>query len=97
MKLINKVVKMLGDPYIIRTIDTGEVIYRKLDTDYEFEVCIISEKSCNLYVWTTTPRILVGVYTGISTSCLKYVLGYYACLYQKLTDQFRVERQDIEV
>lgn len=44
MKLINKVVKMLGDPYIIRTIDTGEVIYRKLDTDYEFEVYIIFRK-----------------------------------------------------
>lgn len=97
LKLIDKVVKMLGDPYIIKFIDTGEVIYRKLDNNYEFEVCIIFETSCTLYVWSTTPHILVGVYTGISINYLMDVLGYYACLYQKLTDQFQVERQDIEL
>lgn len=97
VKFIDKVVKSLGEPYIIKSIDTGEAIYRKLDTEYEFEVCIISEKSCTLYVWSTNPRTLVGIYTGISASCLKDVLGYYACIYQRLTDQFQVERQDIEV
>lgn len=97
MRLIDKVVKMLGEPYVIKSIDTGESIHRKLDTGYEFEACIISEKSCTLYVWSTNPHILVGIYTGISTKYLKDALGYYACVYQRLTDQFQVERQDIEV
>lgn len=97
MRLIDKVVKMLGEPYVVKSIDTGESIYRKLDNGYEFEVCVISEKSCELYVWSIDPHILVGVYTGISAKCLKDVLGYYACIYQRLTDQFQVERQDIEV
>lgn len=97
MRLIDKVAKMLGEPYEVKSIDTAESIYRKLDNDFEFEVCVTSEKACALYVWSTNPHILVGVYTGISAKCLKDVLGYYACIYQRLTDQFQVERQDIEV
>lgn len=97
MKLIEQVLKSLGSPYCIREIDGGKVIYRRLDTGYEFEVSFRYSDSCILYVWSVDPRTLVGIYENIPISHLKDVLGYYACLYQKLLDRIQVERQDIEV
>lgn len=96
MKLTD-IVKSLGEPYEVKPIDKGPAIYRKLDSGYEFEVVVISNKRSILYVWSTNPSVLVGVYEDIPTLELKDILGHYAFVYRKLLSQFRVERQDIEV
>lgn len=96
MKVIDQMLKLLGEPYSIREIDGGKVIYRRLDTGYEFEVSFRYAGSCILYVWSLDPRILVGIYEDIPLDHLKDVLGHYACVYQRLLDQIQVERQDIE-
>lgn len=97
MRKIDELVKLLGDPYIIKKIDKGDSIYRKLDTGYEFEVNIISSNNCTLYVWDSNPRELVGIYKGITADSLKDALGYYAAKYRMLPSQFLVEREDREV
>lgn len=96
MKQIDKILQSLGDPYDIQVFDGEDCIHRKFD-NYEFEVSGTNRKFCTLYVWTITPREVVAIYKHIPTESLKDALGYYACLYQKLTGQFQVERQDIEV
>lgn len=97
MRQIDVILQKLGEPYVIKALDKGDAIYRKLETNFEFEVCIVSSKSCTLYVWSVNPRILIGIYESIPPEYLKDILGYYATLYQKLTGRYRVERQDIEV
>lgn len=96
MKTMEQILKSLGEPYCIRKIDGGDVIYRRLETGYEFEVSFRYVDSCILYVWSLEPRILVGIYENIPLDHLKDVLGHYACVYQKLLDRIQVERQDIE-
>ncbi len=94
MKLIEKVLQELGSPYEIKVIDYEEVIYRKLNSDYDFEVSGISGKTCTLYVWALSPKEIVGIYDKIPIESLKDVLGYYAAKYQNLTDGIRVLRED---
>lgn len=96
MRQIDKVLQDLGDPYDIQIFDGEDCIHRKLG-NYEFEVSNTNHKRCILYVWTVSPKAVVAIYENIPTEQLKDVLGYYACIYQKLTDQFRVVRQDTEV
>lgn len=96
MTVIEKTVKMLGEPYTIKNIDGEDCIYRKLE-QYEFEVSGISQKFFDLYVWTISPRKVVGIYTGISSATIKDTLGYYAFRYQNLQNQIRVEREEIRV
>lgn len=96
MKSMKQVLHALGEPYCIKNIDGGDVIYRCLDTGYEFEVSFRYAESCILYVWSLDPRVLVGIYENIPLVHLKDVLGHYACVYQKLLDHIQVERQDIE-
>lgn len=97
MNLIERVAKELGIPYKIRKIDTEDVIYRELDTGFEFEVSGIYGKKCTLYVWTVNPHELVGNYSEIPISSLKDVLGYYAVKYQNLAEQIQVLREDRKV
>ncbi|MDD3253100.1 MAG: hypothetical protein PHV18_11125 [Lachnospiraceae bacterium] len=99
MDRLHKTLQELGTPYEIKSIDLEEVIYRKLETGFEFEVSGIygNSRTCTLYVWSVVPRKIISIYQNIPLANLKDVLGYYACVYQKLTDQFQVERQDIEV
>jgi hypothetical protein len=94
MKLIEKVLQELGSPYEIKVIDFEEVIYRKLNNEYDFEVSGISGKTCTLYVWALAPQEIVGVYNKIPIDSLKDVLGYYAVRYQNLSDKIQVERED---
>lgn len=94
MKLIQEIILLLGSPYTVKKIDQEDVIYRKLDKGYEFEVSKISNKTSVLYVWSTDPRELVGIYEKIPTEYLKDILGYYAVRYQNLTEQFQVLRED---
>ncbi len=97
MKLIQKVLQELGSPYEIKVIDYEEVIYRKLDNEYDFEVSGISGKTCTLYVWTVSPQEIVGIYDKIPIKSLKDVLGYYAVKYQNLNEKIQVLREDREV
>lgn len=97
MKLLEQVVKDLGHPYKIRNIDGEDVIFRTLGTKYEFEVSGISGKGCTLYVWAMNPHELVGIYAQIPICSLKDTLGYFAVIYQNLTDQILVLREDKKV
>lgn len=94
MKLIQKIVQDLGSPYEIKTIDLEDVIYRKLDTGYEFEVSGISSKKFTLYVWSVGPSKVVGVFPDLPTEYMKDILGYYAVKYQNLSDKIQGERED---
>lgn len=93
MKVIQKLLQELGSPYEIKVIDLEEVIYRKLNKDYDFEVSSISGKTCTLYVWALNPQEIVGIYENIPIDSLKDILGYYATKYQNLTEKIRVERE----
>lgn len=97
MSLIQKLALELGQPYRVKPIDTGDVIFRELPSGYELELSVVSNKSSTLYVWSINPRILVGIYENIPNLNLKDVLGYYAARYQRLPDHIQVEREDIEV
>lgn len=97
MKLIQKVLQELGSPYEIKVIDLEEVIYRKLNEEYDFEVSGLSGKTCTLYVWALNPQEIVGIYENIPIDLLKDVLGYYATKYQNLSEKIRVLREDRKV
>jgi hypothetical protein len=94
MKIIQKLLQELGSPYEIKVIDLEEVIYRKLNEEYDFEVSGLSGKTCTLYVWALNPHEIVGIYVNIPIVSLKDILGYYATKYQNLTEKIRVERED---
>jgi hypothetical protein len=94
MKLIQKIVKDLGSPYEIKTIDLEDVIYRKLETGYEFEVSGITSKKFIVYVWSVNPSQVVGTYTDLPTEHIKDILGYIAVKYQNLSDKIQIERED---
>ena len=94
MKLIQKVLQELGSPYEIKVIDLEEVIYRKLNTGYDFEVSGISGKNCTLYVWALNPQTIVGIYENIPIESLKDVIGYYAAKYQNLIEKIQVSREE---
>ncbi len=96
MALINDALSFLGPPYYIRDIDSEPVIYRLLG-QYEFEVSGLHNKKmdCTLYVRCTSPRELIGIYSGIKTKeDLKDLLGYCAVKYQNLLSRIQVERED---
>lgn len=97
MTLIQKVLQELGSPYEIKVIDLEEVIYRKLNNGYDFEVSSISGKTCTLYVWAINPQEIVGIYENIPIDSLKDVLGYYSTKYQNLTEKILVSREDKKV
>lgn len=96
MSLLQKIVAELGNPYIIRNIDQESLIYRKLDTGYEFEVSGIKSISgkCILYVWSVNPRFLIGEYDNVPVAELKDILGHYAFKYRNLHEKILVERED---
>ena len=97
MKGIYAVQSYLGDPYMVTTIDGEAVIYRRLGNGYEFEVSGVKSASGPyiLYVWSSNPREIVGIYAGIKgQEVLKDVLGYYSVKYQNLTNGIQVERED---
>ncbi len=96
MRQIDKLLQHLGAPYDLQKFDGEDCIHRKFG-NYEFEVSGTDRKRCTLYVWTVTPREVVAIYGNIPTDSLKDVLGHYACVYQNLLDQIRVERQEIKV
>lgn len=96
MRQIDKILQILGEPYDIQNFDGEDCIHRKLGK-YEFEVSGTHRKNCALYVWIISPREVVGIYENIPTDYLKDVLGHYACVYQTLLPQIRVERQETEV
>lgn len=96
MRQIDKLLLHLGDPYDLKDFDGESCIHRKFG-NYEFEVSGSDRKRCVLYVWTVSPQEVIAIYENIPTESLKDVLGYYACVYQALLDQVRVERQEIEV
>lgn len=99
MKLLQKIISDIGSPYEIRNVDMEDVIYRRLDNGYEFEVSGIYSSSgkCTLYVWGTDPKKVVGIYSGVPVRSLKDFLGYYAVRYQNLVEQIQVEREEIIV
>lgn len=96
MKLVEKIVLLLGAPYVVKTIDQEEVVYRKLEKGYEFEVSGLKSLTgnCTLYVRADSPNEVVGIYENISVPALKDLLGYYAVKYQNLTSGIRVLRED---
>ncbi len=94
MKLVEEILKNIGQTYQLKMVDKGPAIYRKLDNGYEFEVDVISKKKSTLYVWKEAPHVLVGIYENIPTDSLMDVLGYYAVKYQNLSDKIQVERED---
>lgn len=97
MRKIDEVLKYLGAPYSITTIDGEPVIYRSFK-GFDFEVSGINGRSKNytLYVWRTIPSTeVIGVYSGIQgNEALKDILGYYAVKYQNLISRIRVEREE---
>lgn len=95
MTKLEKVVAVLGAPYIIKEIDGNSSIYRDLGNGFEVEV--FSANNYNTWlvnVWKRGPHNeLMGVYE-IPDAYLKDALGYYAVRYLGLVSQFRVERED---
>lgn len=97
MAQIDDVLRYLGSPYSITTIDREPVIYRKL-SNFEFEVSGLHKRTlnCTVYIWMTSPhRELMGIYNGIkSKEYLKDLLGYCSVKYQNLLSRIQVERED---
>ena len=94
MQNIQEILEILGDPDDVKIYDQEECIHRDLG-EYEFEVSGACKSRCTLYVWKSSPHVLVGIYTNIPAGSLKDVLGHFACLYQNLLAEIRVERQEI--
>lgn len=97
MSQIDNVLRYLGQPYCIKSIDLEPVIYRRLN-NFEFEISGLHKHSlnCTLYVWMAFPhRELMGIYKGIkSVEDLKDLLGYCSVKYQNLLSRIQIERED---
>lgn len=96
MSKINEILKYIGAPYQISTIDNEPILYRQFE-NLEFEVSGLHKRSmnCTVYVWLTSPhRELIGIYSGIRTiEDLKDVLGYCSVKYQNVLSRIQVERE----
>lgn len=97
MAQIDDILRYLGQPYTIKTIDFEPVIYRLLD-GFEFEVSGLHKRKldCTVYVWMTSPhRELMVIYSGIKDKDdLKDLLGYCSVKYRNLLSRIQVERED---
>lgn len=88
-----KLKEYLGEPYILSVIDNAEVVYRRLNNNYEIE--IFKTSFYNLCVWSSPPRRLVCAYKNIESLIeLKDLSGYVAVRYQNLLDQILVEHEE---
>lgn len=99
MRFIEQVCQYLGAPYSVSAIDTEEVIYRKLNDDFEIEVSGVHAKkqTYSIYVWQIRPhRELVGIYHNIcGREALKDALGYCSVKYRNLLREIQVEREEM--
>ncbi len=96
MKLLEKICNDLGSSYSIKKIDLEDVLYRKLENGYEFEISGIKSTTgkCTLYVHSPKPHVVVGIYEELPVPQLKDLLGYYSSKYQNLSSGIRVLRED---
>ena len=88
---IKTICSQLGEPYIIKTIDNENVIYRALDTGYEFEATGLDHGGAAInaiiYVWEIANHNNIEIVSDITSLIeLKDVLGALALKYQRNAD-----------
>lgn len=91
-----KICASLGPMYSVRTIDAGEVIYRKLDDFLEVEAFgAFARGGMTVNLWRRAPRVeLLAVYAGIHSEAeLLDVVGHLSFRYRNLRERIRVERE----
>lgn len=82
-----RLLEFLGPEYSIKEIDQEPCIYRKINSQYDIEISrtFRKSKSIAVYVWSTSPNIIVEKHFNISSDDeLKLLLTDLLKKYQDL-------------